>query len=77
MSNPDDHSSDLDDDFDPSFGADFDADLVDDITDASGTRASYAQAAWQRLDERKDAQWLREQLSDWDDWDAWDDAEIH
>ena len=34
-----------------------------------------AQSAWQRLDERREEAWLREQLEDWDDWD--DDSELH
>jgi hypothetical protein len=76
MSNPDDHSSDLDD-FDPSLGADFDVDLVDDVAEEAPTRASYSQPAWQRLDERREAKWLREQLADWDDWDDGDDAGLH
>lgn len=73
MSNTDDHATDLDD-FDSSFGPDFETDIVDDVTEETVTRSVYTRSAWQRLDERKDAAWLREQLSDWDDWD---DAEIH
>ena len=37
-----------------------------------GTRAAKAArplSAWQRLEERKDDAWLRDQLADWDDWD--------
>ena len=26
-------------------------------------------AAWQRLEDWRDARWLREQLDDWDDWE--------
>ncbi len=43
-----------------------------------GTRAATAarrQSAWQRLDERKDDAWLKDQLADWDDWD--EDAGAH
>ena len=74
MSNPDDHATDLDD-FDSPFGPDFDAEIADDVNEEETlTRSAHTRSAWQRLDERKDAEWLREQLSDWDDWD---DAEIH
>jgi hypothetical protein len=77
MSDPEDHSSDIDD-FDPSFGPDFDVDLVDDVSSATTPGSKYSQSAWQRLDERRDAEWLREQLSDWDDWDEFgDDADLH
>lgn len=72
MSDPEDTATDFDD-LDASFGPEFDEQIADDI-DESRT-GKYAQAAWQRLDERKDEQWLREQLSDWDDWD--DDADLH
>ena len=27
-----------------------------------------ARAGWQRVDDWRDARWLREQLTDWDDW---------
>lgn len=79
MSDPEDLSSDVDD-FDPAFGPDFDADLVDVEAESDDMRpqSSFQQAAWQRLDERRDAAWLREQLSDWDDWDDFgDDADLH
>lgn len=29
-------------------------------------------AGWQRVDDWRDARWLREQLTDWDDWDEED-----
>ena len=77
MSDPEDHASDVDD-FDPAFGPDFDVDLIDEDADVAPTNGETVQAAWQRLDERRDAEWLREQLSDWDDWDDFgDDAELH
>jgi len=77
MSDPEDTASDFDE-IDPSFGPDFDADFGDDGSDTLLSRGNYTQSAWQRLDERKDAEWRREQLSDWDDWDVWgDDAELH
>jgi len=76
MSDPEDSASEYDD-FEPAFGPDFDVDVVDGESDDDLQRP-YNQAAWQRLDERRDAEWLREQLSDWDDWDVWgDDAGMH
>ena len=30
--------------------------------------AKRARAGWQRVDDWRDARWLREQLTDWDDW---------
>jgi hypothetical protein len=34
-------------------------------------------AAWQRVDERKDAKLLRAQLEDWEDWDPrWPDGSV-
>lgn len=76
MSDPDDDPADLED-FDPTPGPDFDADLVIDAIEKRPARTPDTQAAWQRLDERKEAEWLREQLSDWDDWDDGEDAEVH
>ena len=77
MSNPDDHSSDIDD-FDPSFGPEFDVDLVEDVSGTTAAGSKFRQSAWQRLDERRDAAWLREQLSDWDDWDELgDETDLH
>ena len=37
-------------------------------------RRNPATRAWQRLEERGESRWLREQLSDWDDWDENADA---
>jgi len=75
MSDPEDTASDYDE-FNSSFGPEFDSDLVDDIEDVPGKVCT--QAAWQRLDERNDDKWLKEQLADWDDWDdLGDDAELH
>jgi hypothetical protein len=31
-----------------------------------------ARAGWQRVDDFRDARWLREQLNDWEDWDEED-----
>lgn len=72
MNEPDDNSVDFDD-FEPSFSPDFDVELDDD----AGNRLVGVQSAWQRLDERNDDKWLKEQLSDWDDWDESDDAGLH
>ena len=75
MSDPEDTASDFEE-FDSSFGPEFDSGLDDDVDEAPGK--IYVQAAWQRLDERKDDKWLKEQLADWDDWDdIGDDAGLH
>ena len=42
---------------------------------AQAAAAARRQSAWQRLDERKDDAWLKDQLADWDDWD--DDSGAH
>lgn len=78
MSNPVDRLSDVDD-FEPYLGADsdtdsdsdadFDADPVEDTDVVALTKRPAIQSAWQRVDERRDDRWLREQMSDWDDYD--------
>ena len=78
MNEPKDRVADVEpedtDSFDPAYETDLDGDLsleADPIVIESLTAdTSPAPAAWRRLDERSDDQWLKEQLSDWDDWDA-------
>jgi hypothetical protein len=62
-----------DDDFDDfeAFDKDFDVDA--DLLSSAGEHArSRKQAAWQRLEQRKDVRRLREELEDWEDWDNLD-----
>lgn len=72
MHDPDDTATDFDD-YDVGFGPELDSDISD--FDDDVPERDYVQSAWQRLDERRDAKWLKDQLSDWDDWD--DDAGLH
>jgi len=76
MSNPEEHALESDD-FDASFEADFDAAELDSNFDEPSTGSRRSQAAWQRLDDRREAAWLREQLEDWDDWDDERDLDFH
>ena len=56
------------DDFDPDFPpGDDDLELATDIDAAAGK--TRLQAAWQRIEERREMTWLRDQTADWDYWD--------
>ena len=76
MNDPKDRASDDTESFERLYATDLDAEPPldldeDDDTVVEDFAADYApprsQAAWRRLDERRDDKWLREQLSDWDD----------
>ncbi len=63
------------DDFEPSYDLDLDPDIdiVVGEPDLDVGNAAQGQSAWKRLEERNEARWLEEQLSDWDDWGDGDD----
>ena len=51
--------------------------FIDSMEGGSAKKAEPAppeRAGWQRVDDWRDARWLREQLNDWDDWKD-DDAD--
>lgn len=77
MSDPDDQALESDD-FEPSLEGDFDQAELEEKLDEPIAGQPRSQAAWQRLDDRREAAWLREQLEDWDDWDEADrDSDFH
>jgi hypothetical protein len=46
-------------------------DFVDSMESETARRAEQRKrkrAGWQRVDDWRDARWLRDQLNDWDDW---------
>ncbi|MDX1404576.1 MAG: hypothetical protein R3192_08560 [Woeseiaceae bacterium] len=56
------------------FVPDFDPEFYDDLEiDDTGKSASSV-AAWQRIEMRKESDWLRNQVVDWDDWDEYFEA---
>ena len=57
------------DEFDADFVQDVDLENFDETEVVAKRPSKRRQLAWQRLDQRWESEWLREQLSDWDDWD--------
>jgi len=69
MSKPKDRSSDDFDDFEVFSDPDFDADDFIDAMDVDSVGpADAVGTVRERLDARREARWLREQLADWNDW---------
>jgi hypothetical protein len=69
MAKPKDQSSDDFDDFELFSDPDFDPDgFIQAMDDGSVVSAEPKGSVRERLEARREARWLREQLSDWDDW---------
>lgn len=54
-----------------SYGPDYDLELFDDTAVDEGQAGDCSLAAWQRIEMRKESEWLRSQVVDWDDWDEY------
>ena len=68
MTTNNDDSYDDFDDFNPEFmpgDDDFDLDALD-VEMGGNTRRQFA---WQKIEQRRDMAWLKDQTSDWDYWD--------
>ncbi len=62
------------DDLEFPYGPDLDIEMFDD-TSVDEERAEETNlSAWQRIEMRKESDWLRSQVVDWDDWDEFFDS---
>jgi hypothetical protein len=43
-------------------------DAMHEVTERRAEPTKPTRAGWQRVDDWRDARWLRDQLNDWDDW---------
>ena len=74
MANENEYEAEEFDEFDAGFMQDTDPDTFGEPEIVTMRPSKRRQLAWQRLDQRWEAEWLREQLSDWDDWDEYFDT---
>ncbi len=62
------------DDLEFSFGPDLDLEMFDDTAVDEVKAEETNLSAWQRIEMRKESDWLRSQVVDWDDWDEFFDS---
>lgn len=61
------------DDFEFSLAADADLDDTDTVAAQRASAVMCGKSAWQRIEQRRETAWLRDQLTDWDDLDIGDE----
>ena len=76
MSKYDDTTDDDFDDFEFSETADAEQEPEDGASVVRRATPADGKAAWQRIEQRRESAWLRDQLTDWDDWDVGIEAAV-
>lgn len=76
MSKYDESTDDDFDDFEFSDTADAEEAPAASITAVRRLSPADGKAAWQRIEQRRESAWLRDQLTDWDDWDVGNEAAV-